>query len=155
MIVVDANIVIYLVCQTPWTNLAQRVYSTDNEWIVPELWEFEVLNGLTVMKRGGLLNLDDAIHAWSNASNLLAGRVRKCDPLSVLRTADRDGLSAYDAQYVTLARSLGVKVITEDRRIQTNCQDVARSLRVFLGLPEEPSLVKEKRTAYRTTRRKK
>ena len=154
MIVVDANIVIYLVCQTPWTDLAQQVYSADGDWLVPELWEPEVLNGLMVMKRGGLLGLEDAIRAWSNASDLLAGRVRKCDPPSVLRTADRDRLSAYDAQYVTLARSLGVKVVTEDRLIKQNCADVARSLRVFLGLPEDTSVVREKRAIYRTRRKR-
>lgn len=154
MIVVDANIVIYLVCQTPWTSLVQQVYSADGEWIVPELWEAEVLNGLMVMKRGGLLGVEDAIRAWSNASDLLAGRVRKCDPPSVLRTADCDGLSAYDAQYVTLARSLNVKVVTEDRLIKRNCADVARSLRAFLGLPEEPAVVREKRVAYRTRRKR-
>lgn len=154
MIIVDANVVIYLVCQTPWTDLARQVYSTDGDWIVPDLWEPEVLNGLMVMKRGGLLGLEDAIRAWSNAADLLAGRVRKCDPPSVLRTADRDGLSAYDAQYVTLARSLGVKVVTEDRLIKENCKDVARSLRAFLGLPEEPPVVREKCAAYRTRRKR-
>lgn len=75
MIVVDANIVIYLVCQTPWTDLVRQVYSADGDWIVPDLWEPEVLNGLMVMKRGGLLGLEDAIRAWSNASALLDGTI--------------------------------------------------------------------------------
>ena len=63
MIVVDANIVIYLVCQTPWTDLARQVHSIDGDWIVPALWEAEVLNGLMMMKRGGLLDLEDAVRA--------------------------------------------------------------------------------------------
>lgn len=154
MIVIDANIIIYLVCETPWTDLAQQAHSADGNWIVPELWEPEVLNGLMVMKRSGLLNLDDAIRAWTNASELLAGRIRSCDPPEVLRTADRDGLSAYDAQYVTLARSLGLKLVTEDRLVKRNCADVALSLRMFLGSLEEPPVVKEERSSYRTNRKR-
>ena len=156
MIVVDANIVIYLLCGTPQTDLARQAYSADSDWIVPELWEPEVLNGLMGMRRGGLLDLEEAIRVWHKAAELFFGHVRKCDPPSVLRTAEQAELTAYDAYYVTLARTLGVMLVTEDRKIQETCPDVARSLKAFLGLEEGPPGVREKPTAYRTrrTRRK-
>jgi len=91
--------------------------------------------------------------AAANAAGLLSHNVRGCDRTTVLHTAEASGLTAYDAYYVTLARSLGVVLVTEDGRIKKNCPDVARSLKAFLGLPEEPAVVREGRTAYRTRRR--
>ncbi len=44
MIVVDANIVIYLVYETSFSPMARLVFERDPDWIVPELWEAEVLN---------------------------------------------------------------------------------------------------------------
>ena len=153
MIVVDANVVIYLVFETSFTPLAREVYARDSDWVVPDLWEAEVLNGLMNEVRAGHTNVEDAIRAASNAATLLAGRAHRCDRAAVLRTADEARLTAYDAYYVSLARSLGVTLVTEDGRIKKNCPDAARSLRAFLGLADEPPIVREKSTAYRTRRR--
>lgn len=139
MIVVDANVVIYLVYETSFSPLARSAHAKDSEWAVPELWEAEVLNGLRNELRTGRTRLDDAIRAADNAAAILAGRVHRCDRVTVLRTAAESRLTAYDAYYVALARSLGVVLVTEDKGIRTNCPDVARSLRAFLGLPEELS----------------
>ena len=149
MIVVDANIIIYLVYETPFTALAREVYAKDADWVVPEIWEAEVLNGLMNIVRSGYFGLDEANRAWTNASGILTGKARKCAPLSVLHTAKAARLTSYDAYYVTLARSSGTLLVTEDGAIQKYCPDVARSLKTFLGLPEKPSLVREKRAAYR------
>lgn len=76
------------------------------------------------------------------------------DKEAVLRTANETGLTVYDAYYVTLARSLGVLLVTEDGKIKRNCPDVARSLESFVGLPGvRPGVVREKRAVYRTRRR--
>jgi predicted nucleic acid-binding protein len=154
MIVVDANIIIYLVRECAFTPMARKVYAMDPCWMVPELWEAEVLNGFMREVRAGHLDLEHAIRASSNAATLLAGKVRKCDRAAVLRIADNSGLTAYDAYYVALARSLGVVVITEDGRILRNCPDVARSLKTFLGIEEFPTVVREKRAAYRARRKR-
>ena len=134
MTVADANLLIYLVCETPRTSVARQVRTADAEWAAPALWEAEVLNGLLVMRRAGLLSLEDAVHAWRNASAATAGRVHACNPIKVLETADRTGLSAYDAHYVVLARALGAYLVTEDKKILRACPEVARSMRAFLEL---------------------
>jgi predicted nucleic acid-binding protein len=154
MIVVDANTIIYLVRESPLTSLAREVYARDSDWVVPHLWEAEVLNGLMREKRAGRIGMEDAVLAASNAAGLLSHKVRACDRTAVLRTAGESGLTAYDAYYVTLARSLSVVLVTEDGRIKKNCPDVARSLKGFLGLPEEPSVAREAKAAYRTRRGK-
>jgi len=153
MIVVDANTIIYFVRESPLTSLAREVYGRDAHWVVPPLWEAEVLNGLLREKRAGRISLDEAILAASNAAALLSRNVHECERTAVLRTAEVSGLTAYDACYVVLARSLGVKLVTEDGKIKDRCPDVAQSLRAFLGLPEGPVSVREARATYRTRKR--
>jgi predicted nucleic acid-binding protein len=154
MIVVDANVVIYLVFETSFTPLAREVYARDSDWVVPDLWEAEVLNGLLNEVRAGHTTVEDALRAASNAATLLTGRAHRCDREAVLRTAQATHLTAYDAYYVVLARTLGVQLVTEDAAIRRNCPDVARSLKAYLGQEEGPAIVRERRTAYRTRGRK-
>lgn len=139
MIVADANTLLYLVCDTPLTELARQVHAADPAWVAPALWEAEVLNGLLGMRRRGWLDLADAVQAWRCATAALAGRVHASDASAILRTAEETGLSAYDAHYVELARSLGVWLVTEDQQVLRRCPDVARSLRAFLT-PEGPAV---------------
>ena len=153
MIVVDANVIIYLVFETSLTPLAREAYAKDPDWVVPELWEAEVLNGLMNEVRAGHTTVEDAMRAATNAATLLAGRARRCDRTQVMRTAYEDRLTAYDAYYVALARATGVVVVTEDGRIKKHCPDVARSLRSFLELPVATPVVREKPTTYRMRRR--
>ncbi len=153
MIVVDANVVIYLVYETSFSPMARLVFEKDPDWVVPELWAAEVLNGLMNELRAGHTRLDDVIRAASSAAALVEGKVRRCDKEAVLRTADETGLTAYDAYYVTLARSLGALLVTEDGKIKRNCPDVARSLETFVGpSADRPGMVREKRAVYRTQR---
>ena len=43
MIVVDANVIICLVRDSPVNVLAREVHARDRDWVVPELWEAEGL----------------------------------------------------------------------------------------------------------------
>lgn len=153
MVVVDANVVIYLVYETSFSPMARLVFEKDSDWVVPTLCEAEVLNGLMNELRAGHTRLDDVIRAALNAAALVEGKVRLCDKETVLRTEDQAQLTAYDAYYVALARTLGVLLVTEDGKIKRNCPDVARSLEAFVGLPaNRPGVVREKRAVYRTRR---
>jgi len=154
MIVVDANIVIYLILETSFTAVARQAYEKDSDWNVPELWEAEVLNGLMTEVRAGHTRVQDAIRASSNAAALLSGRAHRCDRENVLRTAHEARLTAYDAYYVVLARTLGVPLVTEDGPIIRNCPDVAQSLKGFLGLEGGPMVLREKRATYRVSRKR-
>lgn len=149
MIVADANILIYLVRETTFTPLAREVYAKDSEWIAPELWEAEVLNGLMREVKAGSLDLESAIRVAQYAATILVGRVQKCERSAVLRIADDTGLTANDAYYVALARTYGVKLVTEDGKIIRTCPDVAVSMKAFLSM-EKPSVVCETRAAYHT-----
>jgi len=155
MIVVDANVIIYLVRETPLTSLAREVYSRDSDWAVPEIWEAEVLNGLLREVRAGYIEFNGAIMAAANAAAILSGKTHKCGHSAVLRIAQEAGLTAYDAYYVTLARSLGVPLVTEDGKIIKNCPDVARSIKTFLVAPDIFPSVREPTPAYGRSKKQK
>ena len=156
MIVADANLLINYVCATPFSEMARRVKAQDSDWVSPRLWQAEVLNGLLVMHRAGLLSLDRAVLSYRNAAASTAVGIDQVDPDTILSAARDTGLSAYDAHYVCMAQALGVHLVTEDKRILRACPDVARSMQQFLTPPEAPPAVREKRAAYgiRGTRKK-
>ena len=152
MIVADANLLINYVCATPFSDLARRVKAHDSDWVSPHLWKAEVLNGLLIMHRAGLLSLDRAILAYRNAAASTSVSVHGDEPDAILTTAHTLKLTAYDATYVVLARSLGLLLVTEDKQILRACPDVARSMRQFLSPSKPPPAVREKPTTYRLRR---
>jgi len=152
MIVADANLLIYFACDTPRTELARRVHAIDPDWIAPWLWEAEVLNGLLVMHRAGLLGMAEAAQAWRNAAMAILDTSLATDPGRVLAIARASKLSAYDACYVALAQATGAVLVTEDKQILRACPDVARSLESYAGASGAQPGAREKQSPYRTRR---
>jgi predicted nucleic acid-binding protein len=153
MIVVDANVVVVFLLDSPLAPEARAVHAHDAAWITPPLCQCEVLNALVQETKARKLTLRDALDAAETAARLGTNRADGCDPSAILTTAHSSGLTAYDATYVVLARSLGVPLVTEDKQILRACPDVARSMRQFLSPPELPMTVREKQPEYQTARR--
>jgi len=150
MIVVDANVVVAMLLDNTFTAHARAVHLRDATWVTHPLCQSEVLNALLQETKARKIALQDAVNAAETAAHLLTERADGCEPSTVLTTAHSSGLTAYDATYVVLARSLGVPLITEDKEILRACPDVALTMRQFLTPPETPLAVREKRVAYRT-----
>ena len=55
------------------------------------------------------------------------------DPMDVLRLAVSRAISAYDAQFVVLARTLRTILITADRRLVRQCPDEAIHVSHFIA----------------------
>jgi predicted nucleic acid-binding protein len=152
MIVVDANVIVALVKEGSLTSVARAVYAADADWIVPSLWQSEVLNALLNEVKAGNVTLGGALEAADMAASLLRDRIRDCGASAILTTAHTSKLTAYDATYVVLARTLGLLLITEDKLILRTCPDVARSMRHFLTPPQSPPAVREEAATYRSHR---
>lgn len=118
MIAVDVNVVAYLLIQGESTELAQAVWHRDPDWYVPLLWRHEYLNVLATYVKAGGATLEEAEALWGDALRLLAPGEREVHMESALALAAEKGISAYDAQYVVLASSLGVPLVTADRRLR-------------------------------------
>jgi predicted nucleic acid-binding protein len=156
MIAVDANVVLPLLREDALTGASRDVRAVAPDWVVPSLLKTELANALLKDVKAGFLTIDRAKHAAGTAADLI-GKARVVDPplTDVLLTAQQSGLTAYDATYVVLARSLGAPLVTEDKQILRACPDVARSMKQFLAPPETPATVREKPVPYRTSRARK
>jgi len=154
MIVVDANVVVAFLLDTPFTPEARAIYARDGRWAAPPLCQLEAENALLQETRARKIALRDAVGAAETVRGLLVNRTDGCVSSAILTTAFSSGLTAYDATYVVLARSLGVLLITEDKQMLRACPDVARSMKQFLAPPEPPVSVRERPAACKTRRKR-
>ena len=73
MIVVDTNVLAYLLLPGERTEQAERVFHRDPVWAAPLLWRSELRNVLAVYMRQGRLSLDQALQLMDNAAILMQG----------------------------------------------------------------------------------
>jgi predicted nucleic acid-binding protein len=121
LIVVDTNTIAYLFIKGQYSEPAEKAYARDPLWAAPLLWRSEFRSVLVKCVREGHLLFDDAARIGREAGTLMAGNeyAAAMGSSEVLRTAvERSGCSAYDAEFVTLARELGVPLVTADVRLQ-------------------------------------
>lgn len=125
MIVVDTNIISYLLIRGERSEAVDRLLDSDPEWVAPRLWLDEFLNVLATHERVGRLSPADALPLLEDALALMEGAAYEVPPERVLAVARRTGCSAYDSQYIALAEDLGVKLFTCDKGILGKCPRVA------------------------------
>ncbi|MDP0500451.1 MAG: type II toxin-antitoxin system VapC family toxin [Verrucomicrobiota bacterium JB022] len=117
MIVVDVNVLIYLLLQGEHAAACEELYQQDPEWAAPILWEPEFLNVMATYERNGMLSRDQAMIAYNDAQLLLGTRIYPVEAADVLETAKQTGCSGYDAHYLALANRLGYVLYTFDKRL--------------------------------------
>jgi predicted nucleic acid-binding protein len=131
VIVVDTNLVAYLLIDGTNTRTAERVLESDDEWCASVLWRSELRNVLARRMRDGDCDLPDAVEAWHLAATLLAGREFQPNGEHVLRLAASSRCSAYDCEFVAVARDLGVPLVTFDREVIRRFGQVAVAAKSF------------------------
>ncbi|HSG40567.1 MAG TPA: VapC toxin family PIN domain ribonuclease, partial [Thermoanaerobaculia bacterium] len=67
MIVVDTNVLAYLLIEGEKTELATAVWRLDPEWRLPVLWRHEFLNILATYVKAGGAEVSDAEQIWKEA----------------------------------------------------------------------------------------
>ncbi len=134
MVVVDSNVVVYLLTPSEQSDSARRVFQRDPEWAAPLLWRSEVRNVLALHIRERYLSLNAAVAVQAEAEQLLAGREYAVDSGVVLAMAAQSGRSAYDCEFVAIAQTLGVPLVTSDRQLLRSFPAVAIALSEF-GVP--------------------
>lgn len=127
MIVVDTNVIAYLLIEGDHTETARGVLVRDPDWIAPALWRSEFRNLLMLYLRRGAMSLADALRLFSGAEVRLGLRQGPPDTATVLSLALASGCTAYDCEFVALARGAGVPLVTADRRVLAAFPGVAVS----------------------------
>ena len=128
MIVVDTNVIAYLLIKGANTALAERVLDRDKEWAAPFLWRSEFRNVLSLYMRQNLMVIEDAKKFMADAEELMLSREFAVDSKEVLELAKTSGCSAYDCEFVVLAKKLAVKLVALDKKIIAAFPSVAESM---------------------------
>ena len=132
MIVADSNLIAYLLIPGDNSALADAVLLKDPEWAVPLLCRSEVRNILALYMRHEGMSLAQARSTMEMAENLWRGREFAVPSDDVLELAFRHNLTAYDGEFVVLAKQLGVPLVTFDKPVRKAFPSVALSAEEFL-----------------------
>ena len=81
--------------------------------------------------RAKVLEDGQARAAWRAGVRLFGRSEREPDGEAVLDAALEYGVSAYDAQFVVVARDLRVPLVTGDRKLRAACPSLTLSLAEF------------------------
>lgn len=132
MIVVDSNVVAYCWLNSPRTALAQAVRLQDGDWHVPVLWRSELRSVLGGYLRRRDLSVKQAGLVMQRIESELQGNEHIVDSDEVLKVLSTTDLSAYDCEFVALARALGARLVTDDRAILKALPKDALSMEAFV-----------------------
>jgi len=133
MIVVDTNIIGYLFLTSERSSQAEQTLLADNFWAVPLLWRSEFRNVLVSYIRKRIISLEDASNIMEEAIGLVRGREYEVQSFMVLRLAVSRSCTAYECEFVSLAKDLGTPLVTMDQQIQAQFPETAMSLDEYLA----------------------
>jgi predicted nucleic acid-binding protein len=131
MIVADTNLIVYLFVTGDQTALAQEVLDKDPYWIVPPLWRSEFQNVLAAYIRRGMA-LQQAKQILQNAMQTLENRQVVPSEHEILDLLAGSDCTAYDCEFVALAKQLNIYLVTADKQLLREFPDYAISLEEFV-----------------------
>ena len=133
MIVVDTNVIGYLFLSSEQSLSVERALKKDSEWAAPIIWRSELRNVLALYMRKYIIKLEHAQSIMNGALELLRGREYEVTSYEVLRLASESKCSAYDCEFVAVAKDLKVSLLTFDKQLLRKFPAVAISLSTFCG----------------------
>jgi predicted nucleic acid-binding protein len=131
VIVTDTNLIAYFAIRDANSELADAVFETDPVWVAPLLWRSELRSALTKYIRYAGMSLEAALVALRSAEEAIGGREYSVSSERILELAVQTGCTAYDCEYVVLARELDVPLVTADKQILRVFPKTAVSLEKF------------------------
>ena len=117
MIVVDVNVLAYLLIPGRFTSSAEELLEVDSAWAAPRLWRSELRNILGTYVRSRQIELVDALEMFQRAVDVIDQEEYEVDTPAILRLCESSKCSAYDCEYVALADFLDIDFITADRKL--------------------------------------
>lgn len=133
MIVVDTNVLCYLCIPGTMTEEAEQVLAQDADWHAPVLWRSEFVNVLSMYVRKKFVTQDTAVRMLEKAESLMSVNTHSVVPKDVLALASQSPCTAYDCEFVVLARVLRCNLVTTDRAVLDAYPEVAMAPSKFLA----------------------
>ncbi len=132
MIVVDTNIIAYFYFSNPKSQLAVDLFIKDSDWQVPRLWRSEFRSVVSLYLRKKLLSFEVILKILAESEDLLNNNEHDLASMDIMPLVKASQCSAYDCEFVALAKVLNVPLVTEDKKIIQEFPDIAVSLERFL-----------------------
>jgi predicted nucleic acid-binding protein len=132
MVLVDTNILVYLLIEGDRTPQAQALWRRDPQWCSEPFALIEFSNVLATYLRAQALTRAEASALLAEASRRLHSRI-EVNRADALELAAERGISAYDARFIAAAVGTGLPLITEDTRLRAAVPDRTLSLAEVLA----------------------
>jgi predicted nucleic acid-binding protein len=132
LIVVDTNIIAYLLIQGERTPLARELMERDSQWFAPSFWRIEFLNVLMNYSRHLKMPPEDVRRIWNASFQLPHLREEGVEPQQALDAALAHQISGYDALFVALAHNFKTVCVTQDKALRKAVPRLTVTLDEFL-----------------------
>ena len=133
MIVVDTNIICLRWLPTRETAQAEILLERDPHWATALLWRWEFRNVLAGYIRRGSLTTTAAAILCATAEASMAQTEFRARPSEVFDLVDHSSCTAYNCEFVAVARAQSLPLITTHRQILREFPRIALSLEKFLS----------------------
>jgi predicted nucleic acid-binding protein len=117
VVLVDTNIIAYLMIRGDRTAAAQQLFERDSDWCSEAFVMVEFSNVIATYVRTGALTQAQGTKLLLDSQAHLP-TLHSVVNTQALETAMQFGISAYDARFISLARELKLKLITEDAKLR-------------------------------------
>jgi len=128
VLLVDTNIVAYLLIDGDHTEAAQELRRRDPDWRSEAFLLVEFTNLLASSIATKRMSNKLAEDILSEAITLLDGKLVRIPHPSVLPIAVRYRVTAYDARFLALAFRLGSRLVTQDAKLCSAAPALTQSL---------------------------
>jgi predicted nucleic acid-binding protein len=132
MIVVDSSIIASMTFATPCSAVVGSLHQKDPVWEVPFFWKSDFLNVLALYHRKGLMDYQESLEALDFAERLVGSREHKMPVKAVVDAVIHSNCSSYECEFIVLAKKLGTKLITYQKRLIDDFPAIAVTPEVFL-----------------------
>jgi predicted nucleic acid-binding protein len=127
MVVVDTNILAYLLIAGDRTREAPALHGRDSDWKSEAFLLVEFSNILATYQRRGELDPNQVEGLMNDAETRISGPIH-VSHIIALRTAQKYRISAYDARFIATAEKLDAKLVTEDTKLRKAAPRLTLSL---------------------------
>lgn len=133
MIVADCTLIVPMYVTDERTALSEAVFLRDPIWLAPPLWRSEMRNAFRGYLRARKISLDDAKHGMRRAEAHMTGGEVVVSSDEVFDVVSTSGCTAYDAEYVAVAKGLGTRLVTADAELLRKFPGIAITAESFVN----------------------
>ena len=133
MIVADTNTIAYLYINSEKSAQAEQLLMLEPKWIAPSLWKSEFRSVLTLYLRKNILTFDEILMINQQAESQMLENEYEVSSAHILQLVNSSKCSAYDCEFVALAKLLNISLITADKKIIKAFPDIAQTIDDFVA----------------------